>query len=86
MENKLCGGNSLPFSILDHFLVPKHETLTKEKAQEAMKALGLTEESMPKILGSDPVVEEIGAKKGDVIKITRKSPTAGESIYYRIVV
>jgi DNA-directed RNA polymerase subunit H (RpoH/RPB5) len=24
-------------------------------------------------------------KKGDIIKITRKSQTAGESVYYRVV-
>ncbi len=36
-------------------------------------------------MDSDPVVKIIKAKPGQVLRITRKSPTAGESVYYRIV-
>ena len=37
------------------------------------------------ILGSDPVIKKIEAKPGDVLRITRKSQTAGETVYYRLV-
>ncbi len=74
------------FNILEHELVPKHEVLTKEEAVELMKSLGIGPERLPWIRASDPVVKALGAKPGDIIKIVRKSPTAGESVAYRFVV
>ncbi|NHW88702.1 MAG: DNA-directed RNA polymerase subunit H [Archaeoglobi archaeon] len=70
----------------DHILVPKHEILKEEEVEELLNLLGVKKEQLPKIKASDPIVKEIGAKPGDVIKITRKSLTAGVSIFYRLVV
>jgi DNA-directed RNA polymerase subunit H len=67
-------------------LVPKHEILTKEEEEELLKKYKITKKQLPRILSTDPAVKAIGAKKGDIIKITRKSPTAGETYYYRVVV
>ena len=41
---------------------------------------------LPLILVNDPAIMRLGVKPGDMIKITRKSATAGESLYYRYVV
>jgi len=41
---------------------------------------------LPLIFVSDPAIVAIGVKPGDMIKVTRKSATAGESFYYRFVV
>lgn len=71
--------------ILNHFLVPKHEVLPKHEADALIKKFGVSIDQLPQILSSDPIVEELEAKKGDVIKITRKSYTAGEAVYFRIV-
>ena len=74
-------------SILEHELVPKHEILQKEEADAILKSLGITPENLPKIiLDSDPVAKAIGAKRGNILKILRNSPTAGETVYYRVVV
>lgn len=73
-------------SLQDHILVPKHEILKEEEVEELLRLLGVSKEQLPKIKASDPIIKEIGAKPGDVVKITRKSPTAGVSIFYRLVV
>ncbi len=73
------------FHLFLHQLVPKHEILEKEEARELLQKYGGSH-NFPVIRYSDPAVRLLGGKLGDVIKITRKSSTAGQSIYYRIVV
>lgn len=72
--------------ILEHNLVPKHEIMAKKEVTEILEKYGVTDAQLPKIRESDPIVQAIGAKRTDVLKITRKSPTAGNALYYRIVV
>ncbi len=74
------------FRMQDHVLVPKHEVLSKEVAEELLKTLGISPEQLPKIRVDDPVAKEIGVKVGDIVRIIRESPTAGKSIAYRLVV
>lgn len=47
--------------------------------------MGVTEKEMPKILLTDPALKNLEAKAGDVVRITRKSQTAGHATYYRVV-
>ena len=72
--------------ILEHELVPKHRIMGEDEVKELLERLGIKKWQLPKILESDPVAMVIGARAGDVIEITRKSPTAGEAKYYRVVV
>jgi DNA-directed RNA polymerase subunit H len=62
-----------------------HELLSQEEQEEVLKRYRTTRPQLPKILTSDPVVRRLGAKPGDIIKITRTSPTAGVTVYYRVV-
>ena len=73
-------------SVLDHVFVPKARILSEEEVKELLKKYKVTKEMLPKILETDPVAVELGAKKGDVIEFKRNSPIAGESIYYRVVI
>ena len=74
------------FDILNHKLVPFHEIISEGKKKELFERYNITPDQLPKILDIDPVSISIGAKPGQIIKITRKSFTASEAIVYRIVV
>jgi len=73
-------------NILEHELVPKHEIIPPEEALKILKELRIEPWQLPWISIDDPVVKAIGAKPGDIVRIIRKSPTAGISIAYRYVV
>ena len=72
--------------ILSHTLVPEHIIVPKEEVEKELTHYNATLIELPKILTRDPVVKAIGAKVGDVIKIIRKSPTAGEAVAFRLVI
>ena len=74
------------FDIFEHKLVPKHEILTQEEREKVLAEYRVKPYQLPQIKTSDPAVKAIGAKPGDILRITRKSQTAGEHIAYRYVV
>tara|TARA_B100000029_G_scaffold484471_1_gene536703 strand:- start:649 stop:900 length:252 start_codon:yes stop_codon:yes gene_type:complete len=75
-----------PVLVPDHVYVPKHEIMQKDEAAEVLKQFNCKPTELPLIYVDDPAIIELGVKPGDMMKITRKSETAGESIYYRYVV
>lgn len=75
----------MKIDILKHNLVPEHVILSDEEAEKVLEKLKIRPDQLPKILPDDPVVKAIDAKIGDVLKITRKSETAGIFVAYRIV-
>jgi DNA-directed RNA polymerase subunit H len=74
------------FKVTDHILVPEHEILSKEESQKILKEYNVELYQLPKILVTDPCAKMLGAKPGNIIKITRKSKTAGKAVAYRVVV
>ena len=74
------------FKVDKHILTPKHSVLSEKEKAQILEKYHVTSKEMPKILKTDSAIKELGMKPGDIIKITRKSPTAGESLFYRVVV
>jgi DNA-directed RNA polymerase subunit H len=74
------------FDIFEHALVPMHEILGEKEKEQLLAQYKIQPYQMPQIKSTDPAVKAIGAKPGDILKIIRKSSTAGEHIAYRYVV
>ena len=74
------------FDIFEHALVPFHEILTEKEKNLLLAQYKVKPYQIPQIKSGDPAVKAIGAKPGDILKVTRKSTTAGEHVTYRYVV
>jgi len=72
--------------ILQHELVPGHQILSAEEREKLFDELKIEANQLPKVRGTDPIIKLLNGKPGDVVRIQRQSPTAGVSIYYRLVV
>ncbi|MFC1691490.1 DNA-directed RNA polymerase subunit RpoH/Rpb5 C-terminal domain-containing protein [Nanoarchaeota archaeon] len=66
-----------------HILVPKHSKLSETAKKELLQKNNIIFENLPRIIISDPGLQGLDVKEGDVVKISRKSPTAGDAFFYR---
>ncbi len=69
-----------------HILIPKHIKLNEGQKEKVLKDYNISVKELPRILKTDPAIISLNAKPGDVIKIVRKSLTASEAVFYRVVV
>lgn len=69
-----------------HVAVPPHSIASRAEIDKWCDEFGTAREDLPKILASDPPVVWLGAKPGDVIKIYRRSESAGHAVAMRQVI
>ena len=67
-------------------IVPKHEKISSDEVKKVMTELYLTSKSQFPIIRfhEDMQARWLGLVPGDIVKITRPSPSAGEYIVYRV--
>jgi DNA-directed RNA polymerase I, II, and III subunit RPABC1 len=74
----------LSINITKHRLMPEHYVLTSREKAKFLNQSKITESQLPRILWSDPVARYYGMRRGDLIRVIRKSDTAGRYMMYRI--
>jgi DNA-directed RNA polymerase subunit H len=76
----------LSFDVTTHILVPEHKLLNDKQRKALFEKYHVAVSELPKIFVSDSAISDLNAQPGDVIKIIKKSRTAGETVYYRGVI
>lgn len=74
------------FEVKDHALVPKHSKLSEADKKTLFEKYAIDVRDLPKVFLNDPAILDLDVKEGDIVKIARKSFTAGEILFYRRVV
>ncbi len=74
-------------SKVDLYRLPnKHVKCGDSEKEKICKKYDINTKELPKILREDFAIKNLNVKPGDIIKIERKSKTAGITAYYREVV
>ena len=78
----------LLFNVSRHSLVPKHEVVRDDNdIKDLFERFNVKNKaSLPVIHQGDQMAMYLGLVPGDIVKITRPSPTAGYYAYYRVCV
>ncbi|MFQ5837695.1 MAG: DNA-directed RNA polymerase subunit H [Thermoplasmata archaeon] len=81
----------MALNVMEHEMVPEHYLLQEEEAEEVLRRLKVGREQLPKVRKDDPCIKflernlEMTIEEGRIVKVIRRSPTAGVFVAYRVV-
>lgn len=75
-----------PKETVKHELIPVHEKISEAEKQKLLHEMNINFKDMPKIYINDSAIAHMDLKVGDIIKITRKSSTSKQAIFFRGVI
>ena len=77
----------LLYNVTKHVSVPLHEVMTDSEVSEMMTLYNIKSRAhLPHIVADDPVARYLALQPGQVVRITRPSPSAGVCVIYRHLV
>jgi len=74
------------FDVTKHVLVPKHTKVGEKERKVLFEKYAIELQNLPRIHATDPAVLHLDVQDGDIVKITRNSPTAGVTEFFRRVI
>ena len=83
---ELIPRNFPSFNIFEHEFVSKHELLTSEEKQKFLDDRKVESYQLPRINATDPAIIAVGGRPGDIVRVIRRSQTAGKYVTYRYIV
>mmetsp|Transcript_50848 Transcript_50848/g.58468 ORF Transcript_50848/g.58468 Transcript_50848/m.58468 type:complete len:218 (-) Transcript_50848:44-697(-) len=86
VKTQLFSEDDVVVNITHHELVPQHVPLSEDEVKEVLTAHSLEKSMLPRMLVNDPIALYFGLERGNVVKISRKSESAGKYVTYRQVV
>jgi DNA-directed RNA polymerase subunit H (RpoH/RPB5) len=79
--------SKLLYNVTRHRLVPLHEVMSDADVAEMMVRFNVkTRQHLPHIISEDPVARYLALNPGQVVRVTRPSPSAGSCCIYRYCV
>jgi DNA-directed RNA polymerase subunit H (RpoH/RPB5) len=75
----------MQIDVLEHELQPSFRAMSEAEVRALLAERRVKLSQLPRILSSDPCARALGARRGTVLRVTRRPECANELVTYRVV-